>query len=93
MILMGVMLAMVPEYEIRSNRESGEGRYDILLKNKEKEEGIVIELKKSESKDMLEKDAKKAIEQIEDRGYGKEIKELTKVGISFFGKEIKLIYK
>ncbi len=81
---LGLLTILSNDYIIKSNRESGEGRYDIMLipydKNKN---GIVIELKSIESqkdKESNEKFAervnttrKKALQQIETNKYYKEL--------------------
>ncbi|MCL1998599.1 MAG: PD-(D/E)XK nuclease domain-containing protein, partial [Turicibacter sp.] len=73
-----------------SNRESGDGRFDIFL---ERAEGnFIFELKSSENAESLEKDAQSALEQITAKRYGKDFSgRLVKVGISFFGKKCKII--
>ncbi|HFA48489.1 MAG TPA: AAA family ATPase [Bacteroidetes bacterium] len=98
------MLAIVgDDYAIRSNRESGDGRYDILLipHNKSKY-GLVIEVKRVDKRGEKEKEAsynkrvnaalKKALEQIERNKYYKElishkIKKIIKLPVVFAGKE------
>ncbi|MCL1997429.1 MAG: PD-(D/E)XK nuclease domain-containing protein, partial [Turicibacter sp.] len=73
-----------------SNKESGDGRFDICL---ERAEGnFIFELKSSESIEGLEKDAQSALEQINTKRYGEDFSSrLVKVGISFFGKKCKVI--
>ncbi|MCL1998899.1 MAG: ATP-binding protein [Turicibacter sp.] len=73
-----------------SNRESGDGRFDIFL---ERAEGnFIFELKSSEDADNLEKDAQSALEQITAKRYGVEnsTKRLVKVGIAFSKKKCKI---
>ena len=80
-------------YLIKSNRESGKGRSDIFIKAVSRRgAAIIIELKVAKSFDELEKKANKALEQIEEKKYEKELrsdgyKNIIKYGISFFGKD------
>jgi len=73
-----------------SNRESGEGRFDIFI---EREEGnYIFELKASETAESLEKDAAAALEQISAKRYGAEMPgRIIKTGMAFFGKRCKVI--
>jgi hypothetical protein len=91
------MLVMLNnKYKIKSNRESGYGRYDIMMIPKNKEDlGIVIEFKKADVKDVQNLDClvNRALEQIEYRNYIQElidgdIQKIMKLGIAFKGKEI-----
>ena len=81
--------------EILSNRESGDGFSDILIKTKGQENpiGIVIELKYSENEKLLDKDCRDALQQIEDRDYGQELRnhgyqKILKYGIAFYQYEM-----
>jgi len=84
-------------YEIKSNRESGLGRFDIMLIPKDINKiGIVIELKVKEKNETLEQSARKGLEQIDERRYTEDFKELgikksLKLGIGFSGKKFALI--
>lgn len=82
------------DWEILSNRESGDGFSDILIKTKCQENpiGIVIELKYSENEKSLDKDCRDALQQIEDRDYGQELRnqgyqKILKYGIAFYHKK------
>jgi len=44
--VMGVMVSMDKEYEVRSNREAGLGRYDLSLKKKDNSQAVIIEFKR-----------------------------------------------
>jgi hypothetical protein len=88
------------QYEKRSNRESGYGRYDIVIipKNTDKL-AILLELKsvkvpkkEEDLKPQLEKAAKEALDQIEKNKYSAELKQrgigdVLKIGLAFCGKE------
>lgn len=93
-------------YELRSNRESGEGRYDymILSLNSEKPT-IILEFKrvpkiKDEKKTIqnLNQAAKKALAQIDKKGYVLEAKrrgsqKIIKIGLAFCGKLFSVVEK
>jgi hypothetical protein len=69
-----------------SNRESGDGRYDILMEFSERV--IVFELKSATMDDDLDVLAQKALQQIKATRYGADIgKPIMAVGLAFRGKE------
>jgi PD-(D/E)XK nuclease superfamily len=95
------------DYETKSNRESGYGRYDymILSRNLDKPT-ILFEFKKvslpenklKESKVILDKSAQEALKQIDTRAYLAEVKQrgiknILKIGISFSGKRFGIAYE
>jgi hypothetical protein len=94
--VLGLLVNLQNNYEIKSNRESGYGRYDVLVipKNTSKK-GIIIEFKKilalkEETKDIA---LKKALTQIEEKNYAQElldrgVKDILKLGIVFDGKRV-----
>ena len=79
-------------YRVKSNRESGDGRNDIMLLPLDlKEKAFVLELKVSKRFKDLETDAKKALEQIRDKHYDAELVEMgydviETYGIAFYRK-------
>ena len=81
-----------------SNKESGDGRYDIQLKPVKKNlPGILIELKaeKNCSGEQLKKLSKTALQQIIDKKYDTEmttegIKTIYKYGVAFSGKNVEI---
>ena len=85
---------LVPDYEVRSNRESGRGRYDVAVFPKRVgEPGLVIEFKTAETEDALEKKAQEALAQIAERGYeaelrGRGVVVVRRYGIAFCGKTV-----
>lgn len=94
--VLGMTALLVPEYDIRSNRESGYGRYDIaVFPKKAGAAGIVLEFKTVESEDQLETDAQTALRQIKDRDYDAEfraqgVKHVLHYGIAFCGKRVRV---
>ena len=95
-LTLGLIALLDNQYRIKSNRESGDGRYDISLIPKEKKyPGIIMELKwKSGLKETeLEKLSTEALNQIDEKRYDMELKEeeienVIKLGIAFSGKKV-----
>lgn len=83
---------------ISSNRESGDGRYDIQLKPTRKNlPGILIELKaeKNCTEEQLKMLSKKALQQIIDKKYDVEltaagVETIYKYGVAFSGKKVEI---
>ena len=94
--VLGMTALLVPEYEVRSNRESGYGRYDVAVFPKDaKESGMVLEFKTAETEDALEKKADEALTQIKERDYDAEFRArgiamVRHYGIAFCGKQVKV---
>lgn len=98
--VLGILVGLKDSYDIKSNRESGFGRYDVLLFPKNRKDlGIIMEFKKAEaSEENLEKVALSAIKQIEEKDYAQELldKEITRIlylGFAFSGKKSEIVYK
>ncbi len=79
-------------YTLKSNRESGDGRPDLLLMEKRKREiAIIIEVKDTKKFSELESLCDEALAQIEENRYEAELKhesykKIIKYGIAFCGK-------
>ena len=90
--ILGLTAVLVPDYEVRSNRESGYGRYDIAILPKTKgQPGVVLELKMAESEAALPQKAEEALTQIETHAYtdelkSREAKPIRCYGIAFYEK-------
>lgn len=71
--VLGLIVDLQPKYLITSNRESGFGRYDVMLepRNPGEDDAIILEFKvKNEAReDTLEDTVKAALEQIEKKQY------------------------
>ena len=97
--VLGMLVSLGSEYEVKSNRESGYGRYDVMIIPKDTTKlGIVIEFKKtySDEGETLEQAAAAALKQINDKQYVQElqtrgIKEVLKLGIAFEGKKVLVV--
>lgn len=95
-LTLGLVALMDNHYKIKSNRESGDGRYDISLIPREKKyPGIIMELKWKRDLDAaaLDKMAEEALTQIDDKRYGFEMQEdgiehILKLGVAFSGKHV-----
>jgi len=93
-LILGFVFGLKDVYEIKSNREYGTGRVDLLLKSKDgKLPNYIFEFKVSKKREDLENDAKTALEQIENKNYGIEVDNPVKIGISFYGKELEILIK
>ena len=88
------LLAGMSDYETSSNRESGFGRYDILLRPKGgKGQAVIMELKRLRPKETVEKALDSALQQIEDKHYDAILRkdgftDILKMAITFDGKQV-----
>ena len=94
-ILLGI-LKNYPGWVVKSNRESGDGFADILLKPKNPDAGIIVELKDVRSLHDLDQACERAREQIKDRRYDTELREdgrndILAYGIAFCRKRCKVV--
>ena len=97
-LLLGLVSLTDTQYKIKSNRESGDGRYDIsLIPRNKKYSGIIIELKSKGglNEAELEKLSETALEQINSNRYSTEMEKdgitnILKMGIAFSGKKMKI---
>ena len=97
----GILLGILKNYSgwvVKSNRESGDGFADILLKPKNPDAGIIVELKYARSLHDLDQACERALEQIEDRRYDTELREdgrndILAYGIAFCRKRCKVVVK
>ena len=100
-LVLGLIALMDNQYKIKSNRESGDGRYDIsLIPREDRYPGIIMELKwkKDLSAEKLEGLADEALAQIDSMRYDAEMKEdgindILKFGIAFSGKKVSVHIK
>ena len=95
-MMLGLAAGMSSRYYIRSNRESGEGRFDLVLEPKVHSlPGIIMEFKATKNDAGLSASADEALKQIEDKHYDTDmkdrgIKEIVKYGIAFAGKNVEI---
>ena len=96
--VLGLLVENAKDYIVRSNRESGLGRYDVVLEPKNTDHtAVIMEFKvfdrEDEEKD-LEDTARNALKQIEDKKYaaallarGIPMSRILKYGFAFEGKK------
>lgn len=96
-LMLGLCAILNNRYQVKSNRESGLGRFDIqLYPLTEDLPGFIFELKHTkEETDDLDRLADEALEQIDEKKYDVEmvesgIKEIIKIGIAFHGKNVSI---
>ena len=98
-LVIGLLVELRGRYEIKSNRESGLGRYDVMLRPKDKKDNaVIIEFKskrRSEKGKTLDELCDVALKQIEDKKYETELLEagldkdkIIKLAFAFEGKEL-----
>ena len=98
-LFLGMSFYLDNKYSVKSNREAGLGRYDVLIEpiNK-KERAFILEFKVTDSEKNLEKFSKEALEQIINKKYNielikKGIKDITYIEIAFYKKQLRISYK
>ena len=97
--MIGLVGFLMGKYEIISNDESGYGRYNLaMIPIKSSEKAYLMEFKISKTKNEMEKRAQKALNQIDEKKYdtklkARGIKNILKIGVAFYGKEVKVVFK
>ncbi|EER22564.1 MULTISPECIES: AAA family ATPase [spotted fever group] len=99
--MLGLINMLAPDYIIDSEKETGDGRADIILLPQagRAENAIIIEYKVSKTIEELESTAKTGLEQINDKRYDTKIKEqvhvkkIIKISMAFCSKEVALEYQ
>ena len=92
-LLGGFLYALDDYYIMTPNVESGYGRADIILNPRNKDwPGYIFELKRANTNDE-EKEAEKALQQINDNKYEtllkrEKVKDIIKIGLVFDGKKV-----
>ena len=88
--VLGMLIGLKDRYEVKSNRESGYGRYDLALypKDTKKDPGILIEVKMGPK-------AKAGLQQIHEKAYYQDLKtqgcaKINAYSIAFNGKAVSL---
>ncbi|MBQ8133620.1 MAG: AAA family ATPase [Clostridia bacterium] len=85
------LLSGVNGYNVESNREAGEGRADLMIRNEDTMQAAVLELKVVKSLSDVQEMCDKALEQIDEKGYVQTLMEeegydVLKYGVVFFKK-------
>ena len=96
--VLGLMVELAGRYVLTSNRESGFGRYDVMLEPlKPEDEGMILEFKVFQPKKekTLEDTVERALKQIEEKRYedalimkGIPKEKIRKYGFAFSGKHV-----
>ena len=100
--VLGLLVDLRDRYYLRSNRESGFGRYDIMLEPKYpgKDNAVILEFKVRSTRKgkSLEETAQSAIAQIRERKYREELKmkgitdsQIKEYGVAFEGKTVLIV--
>lgn len=98
-MMLGLIALMEGDYTIKSNRESGKGRFDICMIPRHREHpGIIMEFKwkKGLTESNLETAANEALAQINQKEYDTDMRHdhidsIIKLGIAFSGKKVKIL--
>ena len=96
--VLGMLVGLKDSYYVNSNRESGYGRYDIMLEPKDKNgNSFIMEFKvyREEKEKDINDTIENAKKQIEERKYEENLQEkgftnITKMVFAFRGKEVKM---
>lgn len=96
-----LLVELMDRYEIKSNRESGFGRYDVMLRPRNvKDKAIIMEFKviSPKKEKSLEETAQNALEQIKEKNYKEELIEagisennIKAYGFAFEGKNVLIL--
>ena len=98
-LVLGLCAFFTGSYYVRSNRESGTGRYDIQLMPKSKRyPGFLLELKAvaQEDTETLKTSAQTALHQIEEKRYVTEmvahgVETIIRYGVAFNKKQVEIV--
>jgi hypothetical protein len=74
-MILGLLVHLESEYDVRSNRESGRGRADMLIRPKKPgKPGVVIKFKVLKPNETVEQALKRAAEQVRNRKYAEDVR-------------------
>ena len=84
-LLLGLLRGSNPDWLIKSNRESGDGFSDILIKPDDPDAGIIIEVKYAKEIKGLDAACEAAMEQIKDKRYDEALRDEDRCDILAYG--------
>ena len=84
-LLLGLLRGSNPDWLIKSNRESGDGFSDILIKPEDPDAGIVIEVKYAKGMKELDAACEAAMAQIKDKRYDESLRDEGRCDILAYG--------
>jgi hypothetical protein len=94
-LVIGLLAALEPDYEVRSNRESGNGRPDVLIRPRRAgKPGVVLELKAARKGERTMKQAlNEGLRQLQENDYAAELRaagveKIHRMAIAFDGKKV-----
>ncbi len=94
-LVLGMLVWLSSSYTIRTNRESGYGRYDVMLTptKPDTHTGIILEFKRVADDEKPETVLNNALKQIEERRYAVEMEaagvtDILRLAVAFRGKEL-----
>lgn len=95
--MLGLFVEFLREdYIVKSNREAGMGRFDVMLESKDRKIGFVIEFKVAKKEEDLEQKAREGFEQLKEKEYYQElvldkVENIMTYAIAFQGKRCKIM--
>ncbi|MBK8256899.1 MAG: AAA family ATPase [Polyangiaceae bacterium] len=99
-MMIGLLASLEPDYEVRSNRESGEGRPDVLIKPRRPgKPGVVLELKAArQGEKTIEKAMAEGLTQLASSDYAAELRtagveKIREMAVAFDGKRVMVLPK
>ena len=100
-LVLGMMVQLQTEYRITSNRESGYGRYDVMLHPLQPNlPAFVFEFKKfdAEDEESIQETLASAMQQMKTNNYATTLQQeghtnIHLIAIAFKGKEVKMVYE
>src|SRR5262249_42796065 len=96
--VVGLLLGLSPRYVVRSNRESGLGRYDVMIvPRRPGQPGAVLELKvrNPRRRETMKSAMAAALKQLRERNYAAELRTagaspIHEIGVVFDGKQVRV---
>jgi hypothetical protein len=99
-MMIGLLASLEPDYEVRSNRESGTGRPDVLIKPRRTgKPGVILELKTARTgQRSIESAMNEGLEQLDAHDYAVELRasgvqKIQQMAIAFDGKRVMVLPK